>query len=44
MAFSSRCVYPDKSVPFGTYWRSNPLVFSLVPRGQGLYGSAKKIC
>ena len=43
MAFNSRCVYPDKSVPFGKYWRSNPLVFSSVPRCHGLYGSAKKI-
>src|SRR5277367_4166803 len=25
-----------RSVPFGKYWRSNPLVFSLVPRCQGL--------
>ena len=43
MAFNSRWVYPDRSVPFGKYWRSRPLVFSLVPRCQGLYGSAKKI-
>ena len=41
MAFSSRWVYPDKSVPFGKYCRSRPLVFSLVPRCQGLCGSAK---
>jgi hypothetical protein len=25
-----------KLVPFGKYWRSNPLVFSLVPRCHGL--------
>src|SRR5215468_1602255 len=25
-----------RSVPFGKYWRSSPLVFSLVPRCQGL--------
>jgi transposase InsO family protein len=25
-----------RSVPFGKYWRSNPLVFSLVPRCHGL--------
>ena len=25
-----------RSVPFGKYWHSNPLVFSLVPRCQGL--------
>ena len=27
----------------GKYWRSRPLVFSLVPRCHGVYGSAKKI-
>jgi len=36
MAFNSRCVYPDKSVPLGKYWRSRPFVFSFVPRCQGL--------
>jgi len=25
-----------RSVPFGKYWRRRPLVFSLVPRCQGL--------
>src|SRR5204863_5701054 len=25
-----------RSVPFGKYWRSSPLVFSLVPRCHGL--------
>src|SRR5207244_4027244 len=30
-----------KSVPLGKYWRSRPLVFSLVPRCQGLCGSQK---
>jgi len=30
-----------RSVPFGKYWRSNPLVFSLVPRCHGLCGSQK---
>jgi hypothetical protein len=30
-----------RSVPFGKYWRSNPLVFSFVPRCQGLCGSQK---
>ena len=30
-----------RSVPFGKYWRSSPLVFSLVPRCQGLCGSQK---
>ena len=43
MAFSSRGVYPDTSVPLGTYGRHSPLVFSLVPRGQRRYGSAKKL-
>jgi hypothetical protein len=28
-------------VPFGKYWRSSPLVFSLVPRCQGELGSQK---
>ena len=32
----------DRSVPLGKYWRSRPLVFSLVPRCQGDCGSAKK--
>jgi hypothetical protein len=30
---------PAKSTPLGKYRRSRPLVFSLVPRCQGLYGS-----
>src|SRR5216683_6686778 len=30
-----------RSVPFGKYWRSRPLVFSLVPRCHGLCGSQK---
>jgi putative transposase len=30
-----------RSVPLGKYWRSRPLVFSLVPRCQGLCGSQK---
>ena len=30
-----------RSVPFGKYWRSSPLVFSLVPRCHGLCGSQK---
>src|SRR5215207_2409340 len=30
-----------RSVPLGKYWRSSPLVFSLVPRCQGLCGSQK---
>ena len=35
------CVYTDKSVPFGKYCRSRPLVFSLDPRCHGLWGSQK---
>ena len=30
-----------RSVPFGKYWRSRPLVFSFVPRCHGLRGSQK---
>src|SRR4051794_34537842 len=30
-----------RSVPFAKYWRSSPLVFSFVPRCQGLWGSQK---
>src|SRR5882724_10341861 len=30
-----------RSVPFGKYWRSSPLVFSFVPRCHGLCGSQK---
>ncbi len=30
-----------RSVPFGKYWRKRPLVFSFVPRCQGLCGSQK---
>ncbi len=37
----SSAVQRDRSVPLGKYWRSSPLVFSLVPRCQGLLGSAK---
>src|SRR5207245_5303154 len=31
-----------RSVPFGRYCRSSPLVFSFVPRCHGLFGSQKK--
>ena len=34
-------LHRERSVPFGKYWRSSPLVFSLVPRCHGLRGSAK---
>lgn len=30
-----------RSVPLGKYWRSSPLVFSLVPRCHGLCGSGE---
>jgi len=33
--------WTDRSVPFGMYWRSSPLVFSLEPLCQGLWGSQK---
>ena len=38
---SSSWVCKDKSVPFGKYCRSSPLVFSLVPRCHGEWGSQK---
>ena len=31
----------EKLVPLGKYWRTRPLVFSLLPRCQGLRGSAE---
>ncbi len=31
------------SVPLGKYWRRSPLVFSLVPRCQGLFGSEEHL-
>ena len=31
--------YPARDVPLGKYWRSSPLVFSLLPRCHGLCGS-----
>ena len=37
----SAWVYRDRSVPFGKYCRSNPFVFSFVPRCQGLCRSQK---
>jgi hypothetical protein len=44
MASSSRWVHCDRSADLGRYWRSSPLVFSLLPRCQGLLGSQKEIC
>src|SRR3989440_7724049 len=38
---SSSWVCKDRSVPFGKYCRSNPFVFSLVPRCHGECGSQK---
>ena len=35
------CEYTDRSVPFGKYCRSRPLVFSLEPRCHGLCRSQK---
>src|SRR6476646_2135712 len=43
-ALSCAWVYADKSVAFGKYCRSNPLVFSFVPRCHGLCGSQKYTC
>src|ERR1700738_1535746 len=40
-AAMSSALCARRSVPFGKYWRSRPLVFSLVPRCQGLRGSQK---
>src|ERR1700686_1443926 len=39
--FRCACECPDKSVPFGKYCLSRPLVFSLEPRCHGLCGSQK---
>src|SRR6266436_9127152 len=36
------CEYTDKSVPFGKYCLSRPLVFSLEPRCHGLCGSEER--
>ena len=43
IATSSRssAVWVLRSVPLGKYWRSSPLVFSLLPRCQGDPGSQK---
>ena len=35
MRRSSAAVWTERSVSFGRYWRSNPLVFSLEPRCHG---------
>src|SRR5215203_3614149 len=37
----SSALWTLRSVPLGKYWRSSPLVFSLVPRCHGLCGSQK---
>src|SRR5664279_5527120 len=36
-------LWADRSVPLGKYWRSSPLVFSLLPRCHGECGSQKKM-
>ena len=41
IASRSLCDSASSLVPFGRYWRTNPLVFSLVPRCHGLLGSQK---
>ena len=43
LAFTSRCVYLETSSPVDKSGRSSPVVVSLLPRCQGLYGSAKTI-
>ena len=42
-ATASRCSasWTERSVPLGRYWRSSPLVFSLLPHCQGECGSQK---
>lgn len=41
MASSSSWLCTDRSVPLGKYWWIRPLMFSLLPRCQGLCGSQK---
>jgi hypothetical protein len=41
MASSWRWVHWDRSADLGRYWRRRPLVFSLLPRCQGLLGSPR---
>src|SRR3546814_6150396 len=41
MASSFSWLCTDRSVPLGKYWRIRPLMFSLLPRCQGLCGSQK---
>ena len=43
-AARSSALWRARSVPLGKYCRSSPLVFSLVPRCQGLCGSQKYTC
>ena len=40
-ASMSSLLHRERSVPLGKYWRRSPLVFSFMPRCQGLWGSAK---
>ena len=41
MAWRSSTSHLDRSVPLGKYWRSSPLVFSLLGRCHGECGSQK---
>ena len=41
-AASSIWVKPETSIRLGKYWLSKPLVFSLMPRCQGLCWSARR--
>src|SRR5262249_18442347 len=41
IASSSRCVRCERSDDLGRYWRSSPLVFSLLPRCHGLFRVAE---
>ncbi len=41
MALSSVAVTAERSVVLGKYWRSSRLVFSLLPRCYGDFGSQK---
>jgi len=43
-ASSCSWVTPPRSARLGKYWRSSPLVFSLLPRCHGLCGSQKYTC
>ena len=44
IVLSFACVCVDKSLPFGRYCRTRPLLFSFVARCHGLRGSQKYTC